>query len=93
MCPKSLINIGTVEQIDGEFKTLSDERREEEETKRYNLEYQKLLGDGDVGVAGGSVLKAALAGSGERKSDEHCDCEQRVHVYEPIECGYVNARC
>lgn len=93
MCPKSLIHILAVQQIDGEFKTLCDQRREEEEAEGNNLEYQKLFGDGDVGIAGGSVLEAALAGGGERKSDEDGDCEERIDVYESIQCRYVNARC
>lgn len=93
MCPESLINILAVQQVESELQPLRDQGREEEEAEGDYLEDEELLGYADIGVAGGAVFQAALAGSGEGEADEDGDGEEGVDVDEAVEGGDVDAGC
>ena len=60
MCPKGLVNVLAVQQVYGQFESLSDQRREEEEAEGDHLEDQQLLGHVNAGVTGVRVLEAVL---------------------------------
>lgn len=93
MDPESLIHVFAVQQIDSELQALSDQGGEEEEAEGDDLEDQKLLGDVNSGVAGGTVLETSLARRRKRETNEDGDGEEGVYVDEAIESSDVNARC
>lgn len=91
VCPKGLVHIPAIEEINGELEALGDEGGEEEEAEGDDLEDEELAGDVDAGVAGGGILEAVLAGGGQGKADEDGDGEEGVHVDEAVEGRNVDA--
>lgn len=89
--PERLVNICTVEQVDGELQPLRDQRREQEEAERHHLEHQQLLCHRRVRVARRPLLQAALPRRRQRQPHEDRDREQRVHVNQTVQRRHVDA--
>lgn len=92
MGPEGLIDVLTVEQVDGEFEALGDEGGEEEEAEGDDLEDEELPGYIDSGIAGRVVLEAVLVRGGEGEPHEDGDGEEGVHVDEAVQGRHVHAR-
>lgn len=91
MGPEGFVNVLAVEQVDGELEALSNEGGEEEEAEGDNLEDKDFLSNVVSGVAGGPVLEAFLAGSGEGQTYEDGDGEERVDVDKTVKGRNVDA--
>lgn len=76
VCPKRLIHILTIQEINRKLQTLRHKRREQKKAKRDDLEHQKLPSDVNAGIADRGVLETVLPGGGQRKPYEHSDGEQ-----------------
>ncbi|KZV52374.1 hypothetical protein F511_32597 [Dorcoceras hygrometricum] len=85
------IHILTVEQIDGQFQALRNQRREEEEAEGDNLENKEFLDYVEAGVAGRWVFEAVLPRSREGEAHKDRDGEERVDINKPVESSDMDA--
>ncbi|GAB2282392.1 hypothetical protein Dimus_016937 [Dionaea muscipula] len=91
MGTEGLIRIVAVEYVDGQLQPLGYEGGEEEEAEGDDLEGEQPFSDADAGRTERVEVEGLLSRGCEGEADEDCDREERVDVYEAIECCDVDA--